>query len=62
MTPSIGWRVGEFLTEHPRVLTGGTLLLVFASAYQLTRAVDLHMQAREFVGRIQRETSEALGG
>ena len=53
---------GGFIHDHPRAVYAVTIPLVAFAAYNLVIAVRVHMAAEDFMGRVQKAASEALGG
>ena len=51
-----------FIRRHPRVLLGASVVAIGVSLYGLLEAVEAYHLARQVVGDIQRQRSEALGG
>lgn len=55
-------KVTAWVREHPGVLVGATVILIGFNLMNLVEAIDLYHRARELLGEVQREASEALGG
>lgn len=58
----IGERASVWIARHPHVIRLATGALVVLTMANLVAAIELDLRGRDLVGRMQRETSEALGG